>query len=49
MTGSGSCVFAAFDSEAEARGVLDELPAPMRGFVAKGLAAHPLREVLAAP
>ena len=49
MTGSGACVFAAFDAEAEAQAVLEKVPAPMRGFVAKGLAVHPLREVVAAP
>ncbi|HYC38118.1 MAG TPA: 4-(cytidine 5'-diphospho)-2-C-methyl-D-erythritol kinase [Usitatibacter sp.] len=49
MTGSGACVFAAFQTEGEARAVLGRLPAPMTGFVAKGLAAHPLREVFAAP
>jgi 4-diphosphocytidyl-2-C-methyl-D-erythritol kinase len=43
MTGSGSCVFAAFDSEAEARRVLGERPAGMEGFVAQGLTHHPLR------
>ena len=49
MTGSGACVFAAFGSEGEARGVLERLPAPMTGFIAKGLAAHPLHELEAAP
>ena len=42
MTGSGACVFCAFDSEDEARKVLSELPADMRGFVARGLDRHPL-------
>ena len=42
MTGSGACVFCAFDSEVEARQVLSELPADMRGFVARGLDRHPL-------
>jgi 4-diphosphocytidyl-2-C-methyl-D-erythritol kinase len=44
MTGSGACVFAEFATESEARAVLGELPAAMRGFVAQGLAAHPLRD-----
>ena len=44
MTGSGACVFAEFGSEAEALAVLDELPKGMRGFVARGLDRHPLRE-----
>lgn len=42
MTGSGACVFAAFDAEAAARRVLAKLPANMRGFVASGLQRHPL-------
>ena len=42
MTGSGACVFCAFDSEEQARRVLGELPADMRGFVARGLDRHPL-------
>jgi len=43
MTGSGSCVFAEFDSREAAQRILDLLPAPMTGFVAKGLTHHPLR------
>ena len=42
MTGSGACVFCAFDSEERARWVLSELPADMRGLVARGLDRHPL-------
>jgi 4-diphosphocytidyl-2-C-methyl-D-erythritol kinase len=42
MTGSGACVFCAFDSEEQARRVLSELPEGMRGFVARGLDRHPL-------
>ncbi len=41
MTGTGGCVFAAFDDEAGARSVLRrfaaERPAPWRGFVARGM------------
>jgi 4-diphosphocytidyl-2-C-methyl-D-erythritol kinase len=44
MTGSGSSVFAAYESMDAARRVLDELPAAMSGFVARGLRQHPLRE-----
>ena len=44
MTGSGSCVFAAFDSREAAQGVLARLPAPMSGFIAQGLRQHPLLE-----
>jgi 4-diphosphocytidyl-2-C-methyl-D-erythritol kinase len=42
MTGSGASVFAAFDSEHEAREIFARLPAGMRGFVARGLDRHPL-------
>lgn len=42
MSGSGACVFCAFDSEAQAARVLSELPDGMRGFVARGLDRHPL-------
>jgi 4-diphosphocytidyl-2-C-methyl-D-erythritol kinase len=42
MTGSGACVFCAFDNEEQARRVLSELPVDMRGFVARGLDRHPL-------
>ena len=43
MTGSGSCVFAAFGAREEAQSVMDRLPAPMQGFVAQGMSHHPLR------
>ena len=42
MTGSGACVFAPFDNEADAQRVIAQLPADMRGFVARGLQRHPL-------
>jgi 4-diphosphocytidyl-2-C-methyl-D-erythritol kinase len=42
MTGSGGCVFAEFAREAEAQALLAQLPAGMRGFVARGLDRHPL-------
>ncbi len=44
MTGSGACVFAAFDSEDAANRVLRDLPDGMQGFVAQGLDRHPLFE-----
>ncbi len=44
MTGSGACVFAEFDTEMEAQAVVQQLPANMRGFVAKGLQQHPLKD-----
>lgn len=47
MTGSGACVFAAFDDEVTARAVLRGLPEGMQGFVARGLDRHPLYEYCA--
>jgi len=47
MTGSGACVFAEFATEAEAKTVLQKLPQSMRGFVARGLQQHPLRDFAA--
>ena len=44
MTGSGACVFAEFPREEDARALHSELPAAMRGFVARGLERHPLYE-----
>jgi len=42
MTGSGGCVFAAFESEDAARRALLRMPDDMKGFVARSLARHPL-------
>ena len=42
MTGSGACVFAAFDSEEAAGQALAKRPPGMRAWVAPGLDAHPL-------
>ncbi|MDB5803872.1 MAG: 4-diphosphocytidyl-2C-methyl-D-erythritol kinase [Betaproteobacteria bacterium] len=42
MTGSGACVFAAFEAESDARGVFAARPGGLEGFVARGLARHPL-------
>ena len=49
MTGSGACVFAEFETEAEARALhaaalQSGLPGGMQGFVARGLEQHPLLE-----
>ncbi len=44
MTGSGACVFAEFATEAAAQAVLRQLPTDMRGFVARGLQQHPLKD-----
>lgn len=45
MSGSGASVFAGFATENAAREVLARLPATMRGFIAQGLARHPLRDL----
>lgn len=42
MTGSGACLFAPFASRGEAERVLAGRPAGVAGWVADGLAAHPL-------
>ena len=44
MTGSGACVFADFEKEKDALALHRELPATMRGFVARGLGLHPLHD-----
>ncbi len=44
MTGSGGCVFAAFGTREAAECVIDALPEGMKGFIARGLDRHPLRE-----
>lgn len=43
LTGTGGCVFVAFDSEREARAVCAQVPAPWRAFVARGVDVSPLR------
>jgi len=45
MTGSGACVFAGFAHRAEAESVFVRLPPGMKGWLADGLAAHPLAEL----
>jgi 4-diphosphocytidyl-2-C-methyl-D-erythritol kinase len=42
MTGSGSCVFAPFATEAQARAAIAARPRAMKGFVARTLTRHPL-------
>ncbi|MGQ0748961.1 MAG: 4-(cytidine 5'-diphospho)-2-C-methyl-D-erythritol kinase [Betaproteobacteria bacterium] len=44
MTGSGACVYAAYAAEDQARTVFARLPDSMKGFVARGLEHHPLRD-----
>ncbi len=46
MTGSGSCVFAAFDSEQDAQAVADRVPDQWYGFVARGMNRSPLHIAL---
>ncbi|MBX4180914.1 4-(cytidine 5'-diphospho)-2-C-methyl-D-erythritol kinase [Sodalis sp. CWE] len=46
LTGTGSCVFAEFDTEANARKVLLKAPAWIHGFVAKGVNISPLHSLL---
>jgi len=46
VTGTGACVFAAFPTESAARQVWQQAPAGMRGFIAQGLARHPLRRMV---
>ena len=45
VTGAGACVFAAFPTEQAARRVWSQAPAGMQGFIARGLARHPLRDL----
>ena len=47
LTGTGSCVFAAFGSEAEAKAVCRCLPSDVQGFIARGCNRSPLHETLA--
>ncbi len=45
VTGTGACVFAAFPTEGAARQVRERAPEDMQGFIARGLARHPLRDL----
>ncbi len=47
MTGTGACVFGSFDTRQQAEATLAQLPATMRGFVAKGTNKSPLMQRLA--
>ena len=47
LTGTGACVFAAFDKEEAAQRVLAQLPARWRGLVVRGTNRSPLLERLA--
>ena len=46
LTGTGACVFAEFDHEAEAQAVFRQKPEEFSGFVAKGLNVSPLHAML---
>jgi len=47
LTGTGACVFAAFEDETSARQVLQQLPGHFQGLVARGLNRSPLLGALA--
>lgn len=44
MTGSGACVFAEFESRAQAHAVQSQMPGGTGGFVTQGLERHPLHD-----
>jgi 4-diphosphocytidyl-2-C-methyl-D-erythritol kinase len=44
MTGSGACVFAEFETKAQADAIHCQLPRGVSGFVARGLDRHPLHD-----
>lgn len=44
MTGAGACVFAEFESSAQAEAVRSQMPEEAEGFVARGLERHPLHD-----
>ena len=45
LTGTGACLFAAFAERRQAEKVLDQLPAGLEGFVARGLNRSPLLDL----
>ena len=46
LTGTGACVFAEFETEAEAQACYQQKPSELFGFVAKGLNVSPLHQLL---
>lgn len=46
MTGTGACIFAPFESEAEARSVERQVPRSWTAFVARGMNRSPLQAVM---
>lgn len=49
LTGTGSCIFASFEREQEARDIAARVPAHFRGFVARGLDHSPVHAMLKTP
>jgi 4-diphosphocytidyl-2-C-methyl-D-erythritol kinase len=47
LTGTGACVFAEFDTESEARRVLEKAPEWLKGFVARGVNHSALQQAIA--
>lgn len=45
MSGSGTCVFAAFSNETRAQALLAQLPPDMHGLIAKSLQQHPAKHL----
>lgn len=48
MTGSGSCIFSAYENEAQADEVLQKVPAQWKAWKARSLARHPMEAILSA-
>lgn len=46
MTGSGACVFAAFSRPGDAKAALKMMPPGTSGWLAEGLAEHPLAKII---
>lgn len=46
LTGTGACVFAAFDARDDAQRVMEQLPAGWNGFIARGCNRSPLQQTL---
>jgi 4-diphosphocytidyl-2-C-methyl-D-erythritol kinase len=46
MTGSGACVFCAFDTEKDAQQVFQQVPQKWKAWVAKSLHEHPMRSLV---
>jgi 4-diphosphocytidyl-2-C-methyl-D-erythritol kinase len=46
LTGTGSCIFAEFSDEKNAKNALDQLPGQWSGFIAKGINISPLKKML---